>query len=166
MWLLIPILFCTLAFLAVRHVYSYWLRKGFPHEKSDFSWHFLKQIYKREFHYVDAVCEAYRVGKERFLVIYFLFQPILLIRDPSLAQDIMANPYGYFNDSKWDYVRGYRKFNIIEKISPIFSEVHLRGIFSTVDEVGDHAVNHLNVVVTSAENNRSFEVDMQHLLRM
>lgn len=166
MWLLIPILVYTLVFLSVRHVYSYWRRKGFPHEKCDLTWPFLKQVYKREFHHVDAICEAYRDGKERFVGIYFLFHPTLLIRDLSLARAIMENPCGHFNDSKWDYFRGYRKFNIMEKISPIFNASRLEAIFRHIEKVGQNTVNHFNAAINSPECNFSNGIDMQHALRM
>lgn len=166
MWLLIPILIYSIIFLSVRHVYSYWRRKGFPHEKSDLTWQFLKLVYKREFHHVTAISEAYNSGKERFIGIYFLFHPVLLIKDLSLARAILENSSGNFNDSKWDYVRGYRKFNIMEKISPIFNAARLEAMFRNIEKVGDNVLNYLNATILTAECKTSVEVDMQYILRV
>nr|NP_001352728.2 cytochrome P450 310a1-like [Lucilia cuprina] len=163
MWLLIPILIYAVVFLSVRHVYNYWRRKGFPHEKSDLSWPFLKQIYKREFHFVDAISEAYRAGKERFVGIYLLFHPTLLIRDLSLARELLENSSGHFNDTKWDYVRGYRKYNLMDKIAPIFSAARLEAMLSNIEKVGDYALNYMDVV---ADCNPSDGIDMQEIMRM
>lgn len=163
--------------MAVRHVYSYWRRKGFPHEKSALTWSFLKRVYKREFYQADAIAEAYCAGKERFVGIYFLFHPTLLIRDLSLARAILENPYGHFNDCKWDYVRGYRKFNLMEKISPIFASGRLEAMFRNIEKVGDNLLNHLHKTTAAATAaavsvpepstaTAGVMVDMQQLLRM
>ncbi|KAM7353639.1 cytochrome P450 310a1 isoform 2-T2 [Cochliomyia hominivorax] len=166
MWLLIPILIYSLVFLSVRHIYSYWGRKGFPHEKSDLTWAFLRLIYKREFHFVEAISEMYGVGKESFVGIYFLFHPTLLVRDLSLARTILENPCFNFNDSKWDVIRGYRKLNIIEKISPIFNAARLEAMFRNIEKVGDYAINHLNVSIASEECKLSNGIDMQGVFRI
>lgn len=158
--------------MAVRHVYSYWRRKGFPHEKSGLSWSFLRKAYKREFHYADAINEAYCAAKERFVGIYFLFRPTLLIRDLALARAMIENSNGHFNDCKWDYVRGYRKFNLMEKISPIFACGRLEAMFRNIEKVGDNLVNHLHkpktATVSVAEHSATAcpMVDMQQLLRV
>lgn len=166
MWLLIPILVYCVVFLYVRHVYSYWRRKGFPHEKSNITWSYLKNIYNREFHYVQAITDAYQAGKEHFVGIYFLFRPTLIIRDLSLARLIMEDQNGHFNDTKWDYIRSYRKFNLLEKLSPIFSAARLEGMFRNIEKVGDHMLNQLNAMISLSERKGSDDIDMQHLLRM
>lgn len=164
MWLLIPILIYTLIFLAVRHVYSYWHRKGFPNEKANMTWTFLKTVYKREFHTIDAISETYKADKERFVGIYFLFHPILLIRDLSLVRVLMEHP-DYFNETKWDFVRGSRKYNVMEKISPIFSAARLEAVLPIIVQVMDNSINYLNVSVNSLEAKSSDAIDMQQVLR-
>uniref|UniRef100_A0A1I8MN94 Cytochrome P450 n=1 Tax=Musca domestica TaxID=7370 RepID=A0A1I8MN94_MUSDO len=169
MWLLIPILVYSLIFLYVRHIYSYWQRKGFPHEKSSLSWSFLRAIYQREFHYHEAINAYYQTGKERFVGIYCFFRPILLIRDLSLARTLMENQAGHFNDIRWEYVRSYRKYNLLEKLSPLFAASRLEAMFRNIEKAGDHLVNKLSSTVAAGISAESADgccaVDMQQLLR-
>lgn len=150
MWLLIPILIYSLVFLYVRHVYSHWRRNGFPHERANLGWSFLKEVYKREFHHVAAINEAYLMGKEKFTGIYCLFRPTLIIRDLGLARSILKHSNGHFSDAKWDYVKGYRKYNLLEKLAPMFSHKRLEAMFRNIDKVGDYALNHLKLCVETA----------------
>ncbi|XP_061395594.1 probable cytochrome P450 310a1 [Musca vetustissima] len=178
MWLLIPILVYSLIFLYVRHIYSYWRRKGFPHENASLRWSFLRAIYQREFHYNEAINSYYEVGKERFVGIYCFFRPILMIRDLSLARTLMENQAGHFNDTRWDYIRSYRKYNLLEKLSPLFANSRLEAMFRNVEKVSDHLVNKLNStsgsmttaaaasIVASAADSDYCIVDMQQLLRI
>ncbi|XP_073822363.1 cytochrome P450 310a1 [Musca autumnalis] len=172
MWLLIPILVYSLIFLYVRHVYSYWRRKGFPHETPGLSWRFLRSLYQREFHYNEAINNFYQTGKERFVGIYCFFRPILMIRDRTLARTLLENQGGHFNDTRWDYVRSYRKYNLLEKLSPLFASNRLEAMFRNIDKVADHLVNHLNTTTVAAgaaagaAENHGAVVDMQQLLRI
>lgn len=182
MWLLIPILFYSIVFLYVRHVYSYWRRKGFPHERSNLLWPFIKNIYQREFYYIEAINTFYQSGKERFVGFYCLFRPVLMVRDLTLARTMLENHSGHFNDTKWDYVRSYRKYNLMEKLAPAFAGARLEAMFRNVEKVGDHLMNHLKIVtapdgLTDRSSTKGGEsaggtvssdgcVDMQDLLRM
>lgn len=166
MWLLIPILAYCLIFLYIRHIYSYWRRKGFPHEKSSLRWSFIRSIYDREFHHSEAINGFYQVGKERFVGIYCFFRPILLIRDLTLVRTLMENQGGHFNDTKWDYVKSYRKYNLLEKLSPMFAANHMEAMFRNIEKVGDHLVNQLDNLGTSTFScTDGCSVDMQQLLR-
>ncbi|XP_037958544.1 probable cytochrome P450 310a1 [Teleopsis dalmanni] len=162
MWLLVPILIYTVIFLYVRHVYSHWRRRGFPAERTGLNWHFLRQVYKREFQYVEAVGEAYHNSQQQLVGIYFLFKPILLVRDINLARKILNNSFHYFNDVKWDYVRSYRKVNLLEKLAPIFSKSRLEGMFRNIEKVSTHMVKHLE---SNQQKQNKIEVDMQQILK-
>uniref|UniRef100_A0A1I8NR87 Cytochrome P450 n=1 Tax=Stomoxys calcitrans TaxID=35570 RepID=A0A1I8NR87_STOCA len=169
MWLLIPILVYSVIFLYIRHIYSYWRRKGFPHEKSSLRWSFIRNIYNREFHFSEAINSFYKTGKERFVGIYCFFRPVLMVRDLPLARTLMENQGGHFNDTKWDYVRSYRKYNLLEKLSPIFATTRLEAMFRNIEKVGEHLVNHLNLgplVSISSTSTDGACVDMQQLLRI
>ncbi|XP_075153339.1 cytochrome P450 310a1 [Haematobia irritans] len=169
MWLLIPILAYCVIFLYIRHIYSYWRRKGFPHEKSGVHWSFIRAIYNREFHYSEAINSFYRTGKERFVGIYCFFRPVLMIRDLTLARTLLENQGGHFNDTKWDYVKSYRKYNLLEKLSPIFAMSRLEAVFRNIEKVGENMVNHLNLGPMASGSSILADVccvDMQQLLRI
>lgn len=162
MWLLLPILCYSVIFLYVRHIYSYWHRKHFPSEKAAFSWDFLFQAYRREFRHVEAICEAYHEGKDRLLGIYCFFRPVLLVRNMELARNILQQGNGHFMDSKWDYVKGYKRFNLLEKLAPMFSTQRLLPMLSKAEDVGNQMIQHLQ----SKEDEGELELDLQQLLRI
>ncbi|BFF96317.1 probable cytochrome P450 310a1 [Drosophila madeirensis] len=164
MWLLLPILLYSVIFLAVRHIYSHWRRKGFPSERAGISWSFLHQAYRREFRHVEAICEAYQTGRDRLLGIYCFFRPVLIVRNVELAQTILQQSNGHFNDLKWDYVKGYRRFNLLEKLSPIFATKRLSEMFGHVQRVGDHLTAHL-LHLEQAQGG-ALELDLQQMLRV
>ncbi|KAM8716758.1 hypothetical protein ACLKA7_003605 [Drosophila subpalustris] len=162
MWLLLPILCYSVIFLYVRHIYSYWQRKGFPSEQASFSWDFLAQAFRREFRHVDAICEAYHEGKDRLLGIYCFFRPVLLVRNVDLARNILQQANGHFMESKWDYVKGYKRFNLLEKLAPMFSTKRLTPMFTNAQDVANHMIQHMQ----AREEHGELELDLQQLLRI
>ncbi|XP_032574171.1 probable cytochrome P450 310a1 [Drosophila sechellia] len=163
MWLLLPILLYSAVFLSVRHIYSHWRRRGFPSEKAGITWSFLQKAYRREFRHVEAICEAYQSGKDRLLGIYCFFRPVLLVRNVELAQTILQQSNGHFNELKWDYVAGYSRFNLLEKLAPIFGTKRLSEMFGQVQKVGDHLIRHL---LDRQVQGCPLEVDLQQKLRV
>ncbi|EDV54770.1 probable cytochrome P450 310a1 [Drosophila erecta] len=163
MWLLLPILLYSAVFLSVRHIYSHWRRRGFPSEKAGITWSFLQKAYRREFRHVEAICEAYQSGKDRLLGIYCFFRPVLLVRNVELAQTILQQSNGHFSELKWDYVAGYRRFNLLEKLAPMFSAKRLSEMFGQVQKVGDHFIQHL---LDGEVQGGLLEVDLQQELRV
>uniref|UniRef100_W8BJQ4 Putative cytochrome P450 310a1 n=1 Tax=Ceratitis capitata TaxID=7213 RepID=W8BJQ4_CERCA len=160
MWLLIPILFYSVIFLYIRHIYTYWKRKGFPTERTGLGWQFLKQVYRREFQYVSAINEAYSAGGERALYgVYFFFRPTLLVRDVALARLILESPL-HFDDKRWHYMQGYRKINLLERLAPIFNVQRVEGMFRNVEKVVDNMVKQVNTLIVGNE-----ALDMQIVLR-
>ncbi|KAI8042457.1 probable cytochrome P450 310a1 [Drosophila gunungcola] len=162
MWLLLPILLYSVVFLTVRHIYSHWRRRGFPSEKAGITWSFLQKAYRREFRHVEAICEAYQLGRDRLLGIYCFFRPVLLVRNVELAQTILQQSNGHFNELKWDYVKGYRRFNLLEKLAPMFGAKRLSEMFGQVQKVGDHLINHL--MEQEQVKGNHLEVDLQQIL--
>jgi len=163
MWLLLPILLYSAVFLSVRHIYSHWRRRGFPSEKAGITWSFLQKAYRREFRHVEAICEAYQSGKDRLLGIYCFFRPVLLVRNVELAQTILQQSNGHFSELKWDYISGYRRFNLLEKLAPMFGTKRLSEMFGQVQKVGDHLIHHL---LDRQGQGCPQEVDIQQKLRV
>ncbi|KAH8377735.1 hypothetical protein KR093_006893 [Drosophila rubida] len=162
MWLLLPILLYSIVFLYVRHIYSYWRRKAIPGEAATLSWDFLCQAYRREFRHVQAICEAYHEGRDRLHGIYCFFRPVLLVRNVELARNVLQQANGHFMESKWDYVKGYRRFNLLEKLAPMFGTRRLQPMLLSTQAVADHMVQHLQ----QRELHGAIELDLQQLLRI
>lgn len=162
MWLLLPILVYAAVFLYVRHIYTYWKRKGFPSEEAGLKPLFLIRAYRREFRHVKAISEAYRQGLDRIYGIYCFFRPVLLVRTVELACNILEEANTYFTEAKWDYIRGNRRYNLLEKIAPIFSAKHLTHMLDEVQLVSEQMLDHLQ----DQEIDGQLQLDVQKLLRM
>jgi len=81
-----------------------------------------------------------------------------------LAQTILQQSNGHFNELKWDYVKGYRRFNLLEKLAPMFSTKRLTEMFGQVQKVGDHLIHHL--LDQEQVQGGLLEVDLQQTLRV
>lgn len=162
MWLLLPILAYSVIFLFVRHIYSYWTRKGFPCEQAAITPVYFAQAYRREFRHVEAITEAYRQSKERLFGVYCFFRPVLLVRNVELACNILQQANGHFTESKWDYIRGDRRFSLLEKLAPMFGAKRLGPMMGKVQQVAEQMLQHLE----DEELNGQLQLDVQQLLRM
>ncbi|XP_034097721.1 probable cytochrome P450 310a1 [Drosophila albomicans] len=162
MWLLLPILLYSIVFLYVRHIYSHWRRKGIPSEPATLSWDFLCQAYRREFRHVEAICEAYHEGRDRLHGIYCFFRPVLLVRNVELARHVLQQANGHFMETKWDYVKGYRRFNLLEKLAPMFGTKRLQPMLLNTQDVANQMIHHLQ----QRELQGVVELDVQQLLRI
>lgn len=162
MWLLLPILVYSFVFLYVRHIYTYWKRKGFPSELAGLKPFFLLRAYRREFRHVEAISEAYRQGIDRLYGIYCFFRPVLLVRNVELACNMLQQAGTHLTESKWDYVRGYRRYNLLEKIAPIFSAKRLTHMLDEVQLVSEQMLEHLQ----DHEIEGQVQLDVQKLLRV
>uniref|UniRef100_A0A1A9ZFJ8 Cytochrome P450 n=1 Tax=Glossina pallidipes TaxID=7398 RepID=A0A1A9ZFJ8_GLOPL len=164
MWLLVHIICYTLILLAVHHVFSYWKRRRFPQEKTVLYWDFFKQLIRRELQYVKAINADYRRFRSQpFVGIYCRLKPCLLVRDLSFANSIMKTAGAHhFTNTKWDYSRNYRKYNLLEKLSPIFCKNQLEGMLPHIEKVGNNLLNHLND--RWRQDDKVIEVDAQYLI--
>uniref|UniRef100_A0A1A9WK70 Cytochrome P450 n=1 Tax=Glossina brevipalpis TaxID=37001 RepID=A0A1A9WK70_9MUSC len=164
MWLLVHIFIFSLIFLGVHHVFSYWKRKRFPQEKTFLYWDFLKQLIRRELQYVKAINNDYRrFQSHSFIGIYCRWKPCLLIRDLSFANSIIKSASSYhFINTKWDYSRNYRRYNLLEKLSPIFCKNQLEGMLPHIEKVGKNMLNYLND--QWRQDVKVIEVDAQYLI--
>lgn len=164
MWLLVHIICYTLILLAVHHVFSYWKRRRFPQEKTVLYWDFFKQIIRRELQYVKAINADYRRFRSQpFVGIYCRLKPCLLVRDLSFANSIMKTAGAHhFTNTKWDYSRNYRKYNLLEKLSPIFCKNQLEGMLPHIEKVGNNLLNYLND--RWRQDDKVIEVDAQYLI--
>ncbi|KAH8271844.1 hypothetical protein KR044_007915 [Drosophila immigrans] len=162
MWLLLPILLYSIVYLYVRHIYSYWRRKGIPSEPATLSWDFLCQAYRREFRHVEAICEAYHEGRDRLHGIYCFFRPVLLVRNVELARNVLLQANGHFMESRWDYVKGYRRFNLLEKLAPMFGTKRLQPMLLNTQDVANQMIQHLQQLELQGQ----VELDLQQLLRI
>lgn len=81
----------TWIYLLLKKKYSFWDRHGIksiPNASYIFG-HFRETILQREF-IGDVVTQLYRKSNEPFVGIYTILRPVLLVRDPELAQSILV----------------------------------------------------------------------------
>lgn len=142
--------------MLMKRIYSYWDRNGFKTLPGFYYvlGHFKFDIGRKAF--ADTIFRLYNCN-ERFIGIYFLFSPKLLLRDPELIRTVLIKDFAWFTDrgvhsneeleplsahlfalpgEKWKQLR--------PKLSPTFSSGKLKAMFPTLIECGSTLQNHLN----------------------
>lgn len=90
----------TIMYAYVRPCRSYWQQHGFKTIPNYSYWmsHLRgKQFFQQHESMAEIANRLYKVTNEPFIGIYSAFRPILLVRDPALAQSILATDFEYFN---------------------------------------------------------------------
>lgn len=172
MILILLVLLLTALYLYLRYVFSYWQRKGFPYVEPSIPWGNLSLVALRKTSFGINISELYNKSREPFVGIYFFFRPGILIRDAELTKKILATDFNSFYDrgvycnGKQDPLSetlfalpGKRWKNLRSKLSPTFTSGKLKGMFSTILEVGENLEKYLVPLA-----NRSEVVDMKDIL--
>lgn len=166
MWLtLIALVIVAITFI-IRRQYTYWERQGVVCDKAEIPFGSLKDtaLGKKDAGFV--IQDIYNRFKERYVGIYFLFKPALLIRDVELARNIQVQNFTSFHDRGTDTtitkelfsLRGAAWKSLRAKLTPLFSTGKLKSMLSTVNDVGNTLLNHLN---SQLEGKDSVVVDMK-----
>ncbi|XP_030369208.1 probable cytochrome P450 6d4 [Scaptodrosophila lebanonensis] len=166
----------AVAWQYVKHHYSYWQHIGFPYDKnSKIPFGCLGSVCRREKSMGMAVYDVYRRSKEKFLGVYMLFRPAVLVRDPELAGRVLAQDFASFHD-RGVYVdeerdpfsgtifalRGHSWRSMRLKLSPCFTSGKLKGMFSTTEDISNKMVGHLQALLP---DEGSLEVDLKELMQ-
>lgn len=93
----------------------------------------------------EHIIQLYNASSERFIGMYGVFQPILLVRDPELVHNILAKDFDHFTDrgDKWKSLR--------VKLSPTFTSGKLKSMFPTFVDCGHGLQNHLDDASRTSE---------------
>jgi len=156
MFFLLLIAACTALFAYIKWNFSYWKRKGFPYEEPKIPFGTLDSVRTRERSLGMAIYDAYRNSKEKYLGIYLLFRPALLVRDAELARDILTKDFTSFHD-RGIYVdeendpmsgnlfalQGQKWKTLRTKLAPSFTSGKLKSMFGTIDDISNKMLKHM-----------------------
>lgn len=153
--LLIGVL-CALYIFAKRH-YSQWERLGFASDEAVIPLGSLPKVFHKERHFGLVMADIYERFQDKAVGIYMFFKPAILLRDATLVRQILTSDFGSFHDrglyvdEKNDpmsanlfSLEGQSWRSLRTKLTPSFSSGKLKGMFETVDEVGDKLINYLS----------------------
>ena len=154
--LLIAVGALTALYLYLRHVYSYWERKGYPYIEPSIPLGNLQSTAKKQSSFGVNLYELYERSSGPFIGIYLLFRPALLIRDAELAKRIITSDFNYFHDRgiycnpKDDPLSenifsmpGHGWRTLRNKLTPTFTSGKLKGMLPTIMTVGNNLASHL-----------------------
>lgn len=145
----IILLACSVAaiYFYIKHLYSYWTRRGVPQVKPSFPFGNLGKSIRNELCNNETLDELYRSTNEPFIGIYSVFSPALMPRDPELIRNILIKDFqhfadrGVYLDEKNDplsthlfSLEGEEWKNQRSKLTPTFTSGKMRGIFQTMSE--------------------------------
>ncbi|XP_049869418.1 uncharacterized protein LOC126369166 [Pectinophora gossypiella] len=163
--------------LYLRHVYSYFDRKGVATDNvSPFFTSTLKIIFRIE-HFTDIINKSYSAYRgERFVGKFEFLKPVLLLRDLELIKKVTVKDFEHFLDHtttvdpNQDPVFGRNLFSLKGQewkdmrstLSPAFTSSKMKLMLPFMVEVGDQMV--FNLKKSIKENNNPFlDVDAKDL---
>lgn len=163
----------TLLVILVRYWYNYWTREGFPSAKKSIPFGVLGSVVAQKQSFGEAIRDAYLRHTGPYLGIFFLFRPVLLLRDPELIKKVLINDFDYFSDRGFPYdeendpvganmtAMPCDKWRIVRaKLSPTFSSGKLKAMFRTMDEKTRLLEQHLDAVGDEVR----LKVPVEHLM--
>lgn len=149
----------------IHHVYTFWQRNGFPTlAGSKIPFGAMESVVKRQRSFGMAINDIYQNSRERFLGIYLIFRPAILVRDAELARQMLVQDFvsfhdrGTYCDEKNDpysgnlfNLPGERWKSLRAKLAPSFSSGKIKSMFGTVDDVGNRMLEYLDKTVSEEE---------------
>lgn len=90
----------VLLYLFLKQTYTYWARKGFPSLPPDIPWGCLRPVVVQQTKsFGEQVRDIHLQNPgSPYLGLYFLFRPVLLIRDPELVKRVLVTDFDHFYD--------------------------------------------------------------------
>ncbi|XP_075145636.1 putative cytochrome P450 6d5 [Haematobia irritans] len=172
MFLYILIFICTAIVLYFKSCYSYWQRQGFPYVKAKTPYGALDSVLRTWKQSLGtAIHDVYVKTKEhKFVGIYLLNRPALLVRDAHLVRDMLTKNFSSFHDrgiyvdeindpmsGGVYFLKGQQWKSMRSKLAPSFTSGKLRGMFGTIDEVSNRMVDHLKSVIPKDGSYKTIE---------
>lgn len=162
---LIPILL----FVLVKYWYNYWTRRNIPTLNS-IPFGVLGPVVSQKQSFGEAIRDVYLRNKEPYLGIFFLFRPVLLIRDHVLVKRILVTDFNHFTDRGVHYDEVHdpiganlmampgEKWRILRaKLSPTFSSSKLKNMIPTIETKVQLLEDHLDDVGSEVRLKRPME---------
>ncbi|KAL9881174.1 cytochrome P450 6d2 [Glossina fuscipes fuscipes] len=157
MWLYLIITFVTLMLICIKIHYKKWQRLGIDYDEPYLPYGSLGEVVRQEKHLGMVLHDIYcQKAKAKIVGLFMFFKPILLIRDADLARMIMTTGFNSFHDrglyvdEKNDPMSGNlfvlpgQRWRVLRaKLTPAFTSGKLKGMFDTIDEVGNKLTKHI-----------------------
>ncbi|EAT32835.1 AAEL014924-PA, partial [Aedes aegypti] len=147
------ILLITLSlYLYQKWIYTYWKRRGVPQLNPSFPFGDVADTFKQRKSYANRLAELHHQSasdSHRFVGIYTLFQPILLVTDVELVRRMLTVDFEHFTDrgahvnEKRDPLSGHlfslagAKWRwMLQKLAPAFTSAKVKSMFPTMMTCG------------------------------
>ncbi|XP_055317038.1 probable cytochrome P450 6d5 [Sitodiplosis mosellana] len=144
------------AFIYIKYKFSYWRRKGVAYVGPSIPFGNFGAVIILKKSFDQVLNELYNSSNEPIVGIYTGLRPSLLIRDQSIARDILIKDFqsfwhrGYHYDEKLNPLAGNLFANSGEKwkmmrskLSPAFSSSKIKAMFDTIVDCGQSLENHI-----------------------
>ncbi|XP_031625189.1 probable cytochrome P450 6d5 isoform X2 [Contarinia nasturtii] len=163
------------AFLYVKHVFTYWKRKGIPFKTPSFPFgNFQGSLLQRK-PFAEELRELYNSTTEPFIGMYMSLQPGLLVRDPKIIKDMCIKSFQNFDHRVFDtnvesdpmadnilLQKGDKWKQVRTQFSPAFSSGKLKGMFNTIVNCVNALEEHINCFANTDKSLEMFELFGQY----
>ncbi|XP_075153331.1 cytochrome P450 6d3-like [Haematobia irritans] len=165
-------------FVLTRRHYSKWKRLGIACDNQpSIVYGSLHKVGRQELPMGLALAEIYKKFHNKFVGIYLLFKPTILIRDAELTRQVMTSAFEHFHD-RGIYVdeeynpmsanllslKGQRWRSLRAKLTPSFSSGKLKAMFDTVDDVAQKLIGHMSQKLQEENGDGHHTFEMKSLL--
>lgn len=154
-------------YLLSKYFHSYWARKDVFHLKPKFIIGNLASMLtfkKNPAEFFNEVYETYK--HKKFVGAYFLYQPVLIVNDTELIQDIMIRNFTSFHDRPMpdkaaeNYplvghlfnVRGQKWRDLRVKLSPTFTSGKIKAMFPIINDCADVLYKYIDKNIDSGDD--------------
>lgn len=148
----------SICYILVKRHYTQWQRLGIPTDgEPSFLYGSLIKVRRQELPLGLLLAEIYHKFQAKFVGIYLLFKPTILVRDAEMSRQIMTTAFESFHD-RGIYVdeeynpmsanlltlKGKKWRELRSKLTPSFSSGKLKGMFGTVEDVAQKLIDHMS----------------------
>lgn len=165
--LILFVLILTLAVIGyfyVQNAFLHWQRSGIPYLEPKFPFGNFRQLFLQKLTATESITELYNQSKEAVVGVLIALHPVLILRDPTLIQNVMTRDFSNFNhrgaysnedidplmnnllmqdDKKW-------KLNRI-RMNPAFTSIKLKGMFNNILDCGSSLHKYIDRFAKSGE---------------
>lgn len=142
------ILIAIACYLLDRYFLSYWKRSGFKQLEPTFLFGNCRKLITQSASIYEIFDEFYYKSKgKKFIGLYNLYKPSLLVNDPQMIHDIFIKDFGYFHDHAIEFdtdndplsgflfsLTGQKWRDFRVKLSPTFTSGKLRWMFPVMKQ--------------------------------
>ncbi|XP_013105864.2 probable cytochrome P450 6d5 [Stomoxys calcitrans] len=173
MFLYFLIALCSAILFYFKWSYGHWQRLGFPCVEAQIPFGVLDPVIRTWKKSVGmAIYDIYTKTKEhKFVGIYLINRPALLIRDAHLARSMLTKDFVSFHDrglyvdevhnpmsAGLFFLKGQQWKSLRSKLTPSFTSGKLKSMFGTINEVSSRMVEHMQCKLPEDGSYKSIEV--------